>query len=283
MRGRIRTVKPEIFSDEQLWDLAIETGLPWLLQAFEGLWCYADREGRFEWRPRALKTKILPYWDGDFGWLLEVLERGRYIVRYRVGGQEYGYVRGFAKHQRVNAREEPSVLPEPPVNDSCSTNSAPVSEPSPPADDLENPARGEGNGREWELEGNGKGAPRGHAPATPHVPGLIRVLSGGVPRTYQMPSELPPKEYLDEAVMRSVTREQAAATWNHYWTKGLPVDGVEKLFPWLCQQAKDFANRQARASPTVVGADRLSAQAERIEMLRAKEAAAEDAQRKTAP
>ena len=37
MRGHIRTVKPELFSDEALWDLAQETGLP-LLQAFVGIW-----------------------------------------------------------------------------------------------------------------------------------------------------------------------------------------------------------------------------------------------------
>src|SRR3972149_5885165 len=91
MIGRIRTVKPEIFSDEKLWDLSLETGLP-LLQAFEGLWCYADREGRFEWRPRALKTLILPYWEGDFVRALEALERGRYVVRYVVDGQVFGYV-----------------------------------------------------------------------------------------------------------------------------------------------------------------------------------------------
>lgn len=164
MIGRIRTVKPEIFSDEKLWDLSQETGLP-LLQAFEGLWCYSDREGRFEWRPRALKTLILPYWEGDFAEALEALERGRYVVRYLVDGQAFGYVRGFAKHQRVNPREQASILPAPPVLTRANPEQAPVPEPSPPVD---YPARGEGKGRE--LEGKGVGTELARAPV--EVPGL---------------------------------------------------------------------------------------------------------------
>lgn len=150
MIGRIRTVKPEIFSDEKLWDLSLETGLP-LLQAFEGLWCYADREGRFEWRPRALKTLILPYWEGDFQRALEALERGRYVVRYVVDGQTYGVVRGFSKHQRVNQREAQSIIPSPPVTS------------------LHVHASGEGNGRE--LNGTEGKETRAHE-ELPEVPGL---------------------------------------------------------------------------------------------------------------
>ncbi len=175
MIGRIRTVKPEIFSDEKLWDLSLETGLP-LLQAFQGLWCYADREGRFEWRPRALKTLILPYWGGDFALALQALEAGRYIVRYVVDGREYGYVRNFAKHQRVNVREQGSDLPAPPVTDSCPTK-------PPPVTDLHVHARGEGKGRE--LEGKGVGtepasARDAHASgdSPPAVPGLEIVHPG---------------------------------------------------------------------------------------------------------
>lgn len=175
MIGRIRTVKPEIFSDEKLWDLSLETGLP-LLQAFEGLWCYADREGRFEWRPRALKTLILPYWEGDFGRALEALERARYVVRYTVDGQTFGVVRNFAKHQRVNLREAPSTLPPPPVTAThvhARAGVAPVPESSPTVD---HPARGEGNGRE--LEGKGVGTELARAP---DVPGLEIVHPGPLP------------------------------------------------------------------------------------------------------
>jgi hypothetical protein len=44
--GRIRTIKPEFFSHEALFDGERETGLP-LRLAFIGLLCQCDREGRF--------------------------------------------------------------------------------------------------------------------------------------------------------------------------------------------------------------------------------------------
>lgn len=115
MRPRIRAIKPEIGSDEDLWDLGLETGLP-VYQAFTLLWCCADREGRFEWRPRALKAVCLPYWDGDFSRVLDALTTRGFLVRYTSPtreGRVYGLVRTFAKHQHINGREPASELPCP--------------------------------------------------------------------------------------------------------------------------------------------------------------------------
>ncbi len=114
MRGRIRTIKPEALLDEGLWDLEQETGFP-IFRAFVGLLCHADREGRFEWRPRALKVAILPYWEGDFSRVLDALTTRGLLVRYAWGTREYGCVRTFTKHQTINAREAESVLPAPPA------------------------------------------------------------------------------------------------------------------------------------------------------------------------
>lgn len=71
--------------------------------------------------------------------------------------------------------------------------------------------------------------------------------SGGVSRVYSMPGEQPPQAYLDEAVMRGVSRDQATSTWVHYFGAGLPERGVERLHEWLCQRAKERANSTARA------------------------------------
>jgi hypothetical protein len=92
VRGRIRSIKPEVADDEELWDLGAETGLP-VFQYFTVLWCYADREGRFEWRPRALEKHILPYWDGDMNAVPEALASKSFIIRYTVNGKDYGLVR----------------------------------------------------------------------------------------------------------------------------------------------------------------------------------------------
>jgi hypothetical protein len=79
MRAHIRSVKPEALTDEALWDLEVETGLP-IFRAFVGLWTQADREGRFEWRPRPLKAAVLPYWDGDMAGVLDALEGAGFLV-----------------------------------------------------------------------------------------------------------------------------------------------------------------------------------------------------------
>lgn len=114
MIGRIRTIKPEVLTDEKLWDLEESTGLP-LLRAFVGLWMQADREGRFEWRHRPLKAAILPYWSGDFTACLDALAHAGFIVRYEAEGKSLGYVRTFLDHQQINNREQPSRLPAPPT------------------------------------------------------------------------------------------------------------------------------------------------------------------------
>lgn len=120
--SRIRTIKPEAFTDEGLWDAEQETGLP-LFRAFTGLWCQADREGRFEWRPRPLKAATLPYWDGDFSRVLDALATRGFLVRYTCADREYGYVTNFRKHQFLNNKEPASRLPNPPNSESNSVRS----------------------------------------------------------------------------------------------------------------------------------------------------------------
>lgn len=145
MRGRIRTVKPEAFLDEALWDLEQETGLP-IFRAFAGLWTQADREGRFEWRPRALKAAVLPYWEGDLSRVLDALATRGFLVRYEVEGREYGLVKNFKRHQAINNKEQPSALPPPPSETTEKT--AKVSRvPNACPTRAEN-SRGEGKGRE---------------------------------------------------------------------------------------------------------------------------------------
>src|SRR5690606_20606482 len=68
-------------------------------------------------------------------------------------------------------------------------------------------------------------------------------------RTVTMPSESPPQDYLDAAVMAGVSLDQARGTWSHYWGAGLPDRGVEKLHPWLVKRAKERANQVARTGP----------------------------------
>ena len=109
---RIRTVKPELFIHAELADLEREVGLPVRL-SFIGLFCAADRDGRFKWNPRRLGVQILPYDDVDFEVIMDALESNNFIERYEVEGKTYGCIPSFSKHQVINNRELDSIIPSP--------------------------------------------------------------------------------------------------------------------------------------------------------------------------
>ncbi|RTL52908.1 MAG: hypothetical protein EKK40_07100 [Bradyrhizobiaceae bacterium] len=160
--ARIRTIKPEFFRHEVLYEAEREENLP-LRLAYAGLWTACDREGRFAWSPRALKLDCLPYDDVDFSRVLDALASRGFVLKYEVDGKEYGCIPSWGDHQIINNREQESKLPpinenniltrEPRVDDACGT---PLKR-----------AQGEGKGKE--LEGKGKEETRASAllPAEP--------------------------------------------------------------------------------------------------------------------
>lgn len=113
--ARIRNIKPAFFKDSDLYDAEKATGLP-LRVAYAGLWTVADRAGRFKWKPREIKTDVLPYDDVDMEDVLTGLENAKKIFRYKSGGFDYGFVLNFEKHQFINRNEIASQIPEPPTN-----------------------------------------------------------------------------------------------------------------------------------------------------------------------
>ena len=111
--ARIRTIKPEFFKHEELYEAEKETKFP-LRLAFAGLWCSCDREGRFKWRPNSLKLDIIPYDNCDFSRVLDALATRGFIIEYESDiGERYGYVPSFLDHQVINNRESQSQLPCP--------------------------------------------------------------------------------------------------------------------------------------------------------------------------
>ena len=114
--SRIRTVKPGLFKHEELYDAEIESGLP-LRLAFIGLFTVADKEGRFQWMPRTLKTDVLPHDDVDFSKVLDALARIGMLRRYVVADRVYGCIPTWKKHQVINQREAESFLPSPDEDD----------------------------------------------------------------------------------------------------------------------------------------------------------------------
>lgn len=154
--ARIRTIKPELFRHESLFDLEIETKLP-IRFAWAGLFTICDREGRFKWRPRSIKAEILPYDDLDFSRVLHALATRGLIVRYALAtgdlGETYGVIPTFRKHQVINNKEGASILPDPSSSlcvvfsnsDDLSTRASRVLHAYP---EVLFPDRAEGKGRE---------------------------------------------------------------------------------------------------------------------------------------
>ncbi len=145
---RIRTIKPEFFLHDGLFDAEVETGLP-LRIAFAGLWCAADREGRFRWEPRRLKMQILPYDEVDFSRVLHALTTRGFLVMYRVNDACLGWIPGFSRHQIINNRERESELPEftPESAMEAESDACPTRAPRVP-----HAGKAEGKGREGNKE-----------------------------------------------------------------------------------------------------------------------------------
>jgi len=106
--SRIRTVKPELFKHEALFDAEMLHQLP-LRLAFIGLFTCCDREGRFRWQPRRLKIDILPYDEVDFSQVLDALAASGFIVRYEHQGKLYGCIPSWSRHQVINSEIESEI------------------------------------------------------------------------------------------------------------------------------------------------------------------------------
>lgn len=104
--ARIRTIKPEFFTSE---DIAFLTPLARLF--FIGLWCEADREGRLSWKPKTLKFRYLPADNIDIDLIGQELIDQRLIETYEVDGRNYAQITSFSKHQVINNRESKSSIP----------------------------------------------------------------------------------------------------------------------------------------------------------------------------
>lgn len=104
--ARIRTIKPEFFTSEDIVSLT-----PLARLFYVSLWCEADREGRLAWKPKTLKMRYLPGDDCSIDGLSRELIDSGLIVIYAIDGKDYAEIPGFTKHQVINNRESESTIP----------------------------------------------------------------------------------------------------------------------------------------------------------------------------
>lgn len=107
---RARNIKPGFFLNCELAELDFASRI-----LFIGLWCYADREGRFEWKPKQIKATVFPYDSVNIEKLLCNLMSLHFITRH----DTTGYVEHFKKHQNPHPHEAKSALPEKPESIQC--------------------------------------------------------------------------------------------------------------------------------------------------------------------
>jgi len=101
--ARIRTIKPEFFTSEDI--VALE---PLVRLLYIALWCEADREGRLVWKPKTFKIRYFPADEFDYENACKTLIEAKLILLY---GEGLAYIPKFLDHQHINPRETPSKLP----------------------------------------------------------------------------------------------------------------------------------------------------------------------------
>jgi hypothetical protein len=103
--ARIRTIKPEFFTSE---DIVKLTPLARLL--YIAVWCESDKEGRLVWKPLTFKLRYFPGDDCQIQDMCAELVDGGLVKLY---GEGLAVVPSFKAHQHINPRESESQLPEP--------------------------------------------------------------------------------------------------------------------------------------------------------------------------
>ena len=103
--ARIRTIKPEFFTSEDIVSLS-----PLARLLYIALWCEADKEARLVWKPKTFKMRYFPADNCDIDSLCQELLAAHLVVLY---GEGFAHIPAFKAHQHINPRESASQLPEP--------------------------------------------------------------------------------------------------------------------------------------------------------------------------
>jgi hypothetical protein len=141
--ARIRTIKPEFFTSEDIVGLS-----PMARLLYIALWCEADKEGRLVWKPVTFKLRYLPGDACDARALCQEIVDAGLVVLY---GEGYAYIPSFKAHQHINPRESESQLPDP-----ASTREARVATRQARVSDAQGGR--EGKGKEGDSDASGRDA-----------------------------------------------------------------------------------------------------------------------------
>jgi len=108
--ARIRTIKPEFWTSEQVADCSLTARL-----LFIGIWNFCDDHGVHPASFRRLKMELFPsdsISDGEIEALINELLLAELLNAYQVNGKGYWQVTGWAKHQKIEKPTYRHPLPQ---------------------------------------------------------------------------------------------------------------------------------------------------------------------------
>lgn len=105
--ARIRTVKPEFWSDEKLTECSLSARL-----MFIGMLNFSDDNGNQPYSAKRLKMQIFPADSIETQPLLDELIAHGVVIEYEVNSEKFLHIKGFSKHQVVN-RPSKTKIPKP--------------------------------------------------------------------------------------------------------------------------------------------------------------------------
>lgn len=127
--ARIRTVKPEFWTDDRLGECSVSARL-----LFIATWNFADDKGGLARSAKQLKAQAFPYDNLDCEPLVQELLKVGVLIEYEVCGKKYLHIKGFCIHQKIDNPAKPRVpiyVPE-----ASPPRVLPESSPSPSASSL---------------------------------------------------------------------------------------------------------------------------------------------------
>lgn len=95
--ARIRTIKPDFWTDEKIVELPMEVRL-----FFIGSWNFADDNGNLQRSAKKLKMQIFPADSIDCEPLIQELLTHGLLTEYEVDGEKFLNIKGFKAHQVIN-------------------------------------------------------------------------------------------------------------------------------------------------------------------------------------
>lgn len=105
--ARIRTIKPEFWTDSKIVQLPYEARL-----LFIGMWNFSDDEGYVASDPEQLRLQILPNDDVNIDELIDLLWATGLIELASGGDRDWIVVKNFTEHQKVSHPTKSVIAPE---------------------------------------------------------------------------------------------------------------------------------------------------------------------------